>query len=357
MDSEGLQREGLAAIAEAGTLEALESVRVGLLGRKGRVTGLMQRLGTLPAEARKPFGAAVNAVKESLLAAIAARRERLAGAALAQRLAAERVDITLPARPEALGRIHPVTQTIDAVVAIFGEMGFSLAEGPDIEDDFHNFTALNFPEGHPAREAHDTFYFPQNAAGERMLLRTHTSPVQVRSMQGRTPPIRVIAPGRTYRSDHDQTHSPMFHQVEGLLIDEATHMGHLKGCLMAFIKAYFELDRVQSRFRASFFPFTSPSGEIDIRCRRRGDELTLGEGEDWLEIAGCGMVHPNVLRACGIDPERYQGFAFGMGIERIAMLKHGIADLRPFYDSDRRWLDHYGFHMADVPSLITGLGR
>jgi phenylalanyl-tRNA synthetase alpha chain len=299
----------------------------------------------------------VNQLKDEVSAALETRRADLAGADLARRLAAERVDLTLPAPPERAGKIHPISQTIDEAIAIFGEMGFTLAEGPDIEDDFHNFTALNFPPGHPAREMHDTFYLPTKPDGSRLLLRTHTSPVQVRTMRRDKPPIRIIAPGRTYRSDSDQTHTPMFHQIEALVIDEATHMGHLRGCISAFVNAYFEQDNVPVRFRPSFFPFTEPSAEVDIGCSRKGGELKIGAGDDWLEILGCGMVHPNVLRACGIDPERYQGFAFGMGIERIAMLKYGIPDLRTFFDGDLRWLDHYGFAPLDVPSLITGLAR
>jgi phenylalanyl-tRNA synthetase alpha chain len=356
-DLERLTEETGAAIDDAADLAALEAVRVAALGRKGAVAELMKNLAALDAEARRAYGARVNTLKDALTARIEARRARLADAALAERLRAETVDLSLPARPEPQGRIHPISQTIDEVIAIFGEMGFAVAEGPDIEDDFHNFTALNFPEGHPARDMHDTFYLSPREDGTRPLLRTHTSPVQVRTMQSVTPPIRIIAPGRTYRSDSDQTHTPMFHQVEGLVIDEATHMGHLKGCLAEFAQAYFEIDRVPLRFRPSFFPFTEPSAEVDIGCSRKGGELKIGAGDDWLEILGSGMVHPNVLRHCGIDPERYQGFAFGMGIERIAMLKYGIPDLRTFFDADLRWLKHYGFLPLDIPSLITGLAR
>jgi len=263
--------------------------------------------------------------------------------------------VTLPVRAERAGHLHPISQTIDEIVAIFADMGFVLAEGPDVEDDFHNFTALNFPPGHPARDMHDTFYLPDRADGSRMLLRTHTSPVQVRSMLSLKPPIRVICPGRTFRSDYDMTHTPMFHQVEGLVIDETTTMAHLKGCLVEFCRTFFDVDDLPLRFRPSFFPFTEPSAEVDIGCSRKGGELKLGNYGDWLEILGCGMVHPNVLSACGIDPQRYQGFSFGMGIERIAMLKYGIPDLRTFFDADLRWLRHYGFLPLDMPSLARGL--
>jgi phenylalanyl-tRNA synthetase alpha chain len=356
-DFERLKSEIEQAIGAAQDLAALDQVRVGAIGKKGSVSALMARLGSLQGDEKRAWGAAVNQLKDEVTATLEARRATLGQAELAKKLAAERLDLTLPAATERLGKIHPISQTIEEVIAIFGEMGFVLAEGPDIEDDFHNFTALNFPPGHPAREMHDTFYLPTKPDGSRLLLRTHTSPVQVRTMQQAKPPIRIIAPGRTYRSDSDQTHTPMFHQVEALVIDEATHMGHLRGCISAFVNAYFEQDKVPVRFRPSFFPFTEPSAEVDIGCSRKGGELKIGAGEDWLEILGCGMVHPNVLRACGIDPERYQGFAFGMGIERIAMLKYGIPDLRTFFDGDLRWLDHYGFPPLEAPSLVTGLGR
>ena len=283
------------------------------------------------------------------------RRATLSEAALEARLAAERVDVTLPARPEPQGRIHPVSQVLDEIVAIFGDMGFAIAEGPDIEDDFHNFTALNIPPEHPARQEHDTFYFAPGPDGERKLLRTHTSPVQVRTMQATRPPLRLIAPGRTYRCDSDMTHTPMFHQVEGLVVDRSTHMGHLKGCLSDFVRAFFEVEDVPVRFRPSYFPFTSPSAEMDIGCTRKDGELAIGVGDDWLEILGCGMVHPKVLASCGVDPDEYQGFAFGMGIDRIAMLKYGIGDLRGFFDADLRWLRHYGFAALDIPTLPAGL--
>ncbi|NKB54784.1 MAG: phenylalanine--tRNA ligase subunit alpha [Alphaproteobacteria bacterium] len=350
-----LREELLASVAAADSLDALDSIRVSELGRKGRVTEMMKGLGALDPEQRREAGQALNAVKTAVSDAIDARHSGLAEAALDAELAADRVDITLPARPESEGRLHPISQTFDEIIAIFGEMGFSVAEGPDIEDDFHNFTALNIPPEHPARQMHDTFYLPEKPDGERLVLRTHTSPVQIRTMQETPPPLRIIAPGRTYRCDSDMTHTPMFHQVEGLIVDETTHMGHLKGCLIEFCRAYFEVDDVPVRFRPSYFPFTEPSAEVDIGCSRKGGELKIGEGDDWLEILGCGMVHPKVLAACGIDPDKYQGFAFGMGIERIAMLKYGIPDLRTFFDADLRWLRHYGFVPLEVPTLLRGL--
>ncbi len=350
-----LREELLAEVSGADTLDALEEIRVSTLGRKGRVTELMKGLGGLDPDERRAAGQALNAVKTAVAEAIEARHGGLAASALDAELAADRVDITLPVRPEPEGRLHPISQTFDEIIAIFGEMGFEVAEGPDIEDDFHNFTALNIPPEHPARQMHDTFYLPEKEDGERLLLRTHTSPVQIRTMQTTEPPLRIIVPGRTYRCDSDMTHTPMFHQVEGLIVDETTHMGHLKGCLIEFCRAYFEVDDVPVRFRPSYFPFTEPSAEVDIGCSRAGGELKIGEGDDWLEILGCGMVHPKVLAACNVDPEKYQGFAFGMGIERIAMLKYGIPDLRTFFDADLRWLRHYGFVPLEVPTLLRGL--
>jgi phenylalanyl-tRNA synthetase alpha chain len=345
----------MAAVAGAGDLDALERVRVTALGRKGRVTALMKGLAEVAPERRRAMGQALNRLKDEVAEAIDGRRAELEGAALERRLVADSVDVTLPARPETAGVLHPITQTIDEVVAIFGEMGFAAVQGPDIEDDFHNFTALNIPPEHPARQMHDTFYFPERPDGTRMLLRTHTSPVQIHTMKQSRPPLRVIVPGRAYRCDSDMTHTPMFHQVEGLVVDETTHMGHLKGCLIDFCRAYFGLDDLPVRFRPSYFPFTEPSAEVDIGCSRAGGELQLGAGGDWLEILGCGMVHPRVLEYGGIDPGRYQGFAFGMGIERIAMLKYGIPDLRTFFEADLRWLRHYGFAPHEVPSMVRGL--
>jgi phenylalanyl-tRNA synthetase alpha chain len=357
-----------AEIETAASPEELDQVRVRNLGRRGSLTAVMRRLGQFAPEQRPLYGNVLNVAKDYLTDAIATRASELGRAALEQRLAAERADVTLPVPFAGEGRIHPISQTIDEIVAIFGEMGFVVAEGPHIEEDFYNFTALNIPPEHPARQEHDTFYLPERPGrrsnrgtalaaadgGTRLVLRTHTSPVQIRTMLAQQPPIRIIVPGRTFRCDHDATHSPMFHQVEGLVIDRTTHMGHLKGCLIEFCRAFFGLDDLPVRFRPSYFPFTEPSAEVDIGCSRQGGRLEIGAGGDWLEILGSGMVHPKVLANCGIDPSQYQGFAFGMGIERVAMLKYGIPDLRAFYDSDLRWLRHYGFLPLDIPSLVRG---
>lgn len=352
-----LERELLAAIEGAADLAQLEDARVAALGKKSRLSAMLGRLASLPPEERRLFGREANAVKARLSQALAARKQALASAELARRLQREQADVTLPVRPGPLaeGRIHPVSQVIDEVIEIFADMGFSVAEGPDIETDYNNFTALNIPEEHPARQDHDTFYLKEKADGTRLVLRTHTSPVQIRTMLKTKPPIRIIAPGRVYRCDSDQTHTPMFHQVEGLVIDETTHLGHLKWVLEEFCKAFFEVDSVRMRFRASHFPFTEPSMEVDVGYAKVGEEIRIGEGDRWLEILGCGMVHPNVLRNVGIDPERYQGFAFGMGLDRIAMLKYGMPDLRAFFAADLRWLRHYGFLPLDVPTLARGL--
>ena len=352
-----LQQTILADIANASDEATLEAVRVGALGKKGSISALLATLGKMTPDERKTEGAAINLAKDAVSQALTARRDVLKSAALDARLASETIDVTLPLRenPAELGRVHPLSQTWDELTTIFADMGFAVAEGPDIETDDYNFTKLNFPEGHPAREMHDTFYFNPKEDGSRLLLRTHTSPVQVRTMLTQKPPSRVICPGRTYRSDSDQTHTPMFHQVEGLVIDKTSHLGHLKWILQEFCKAFFEVDHVNMRFRPSFFPFTEPSLEVDIQCRRDKNEIRFGEGEDWLEILGCGMVHPNVLRACDIDPDVYQGFAWGMGIDRIAMLKYGMADLRQLFDGDVRWLNHYGFKPLDMPTLAGGL--
>jgi phenylalanyl-tRNA synthetase alpha chain len=344
----------LKEIAAAPSPEALDAIRVKVLGRRGSLTLAMRELGGLDPEERRRAGAALNAAKERITAALTEATARLGRAALAERLAGERADVTLPVEFGGAGRIHPISQTIDEIVAIFGEMGFCVAEGPHIEEDFYNFTALNIPPEHPARQEHDTFYLPERPDGTRLVLRTHTSPVQIRTMLAQKPPIRIIVPGRTFRCDHDATHSPMFHQVEGLVVDRTSHMGHLKGCLIEFCRAFFGLDDLPVRFRPSYFPFTEPSAEVDIGCSRKGGELKIGAGGDWLEILGSGMVHPRVLQNCGIDPAEHQGFAFGMGIERVAMLKYGIPDLRTFYESDLRWLRHYGFLPLDIPSLVRG---
>ena len=356
-DLETLETDLTAQITSAASEAALEEVRVAALGKKGAVSERMKTLGKMSPEERKEMGPALNGLKTRIADAIEAKKAELEEAALDARLASEKVDVTLPVAPEAKGSIHPVSQVTDEIIAIFSAMGFSVAEGPDIEDDFHNFTALNFPADHPAREMHDTFFFEPKEDGSRMLLRTHTSPVQIRTMMTEKPPLRIVIPGRTFRCDSDQTHTPMFHQVEGLVIDKETHMGHLKGTLEAFAKAYFEVDSVRTRFRPHFFPFTEPSAEMDIGYERVGNEIRIGQGEKWMEILGCGMVHSNVLRNCGLDPDEYQGFAFGMGVDRLAMLKYGIPDLRDFFAADARWLEHYGFDPLDTPSLWAGLSR
>ena len=367
---ETLRADIAAAVSAAGDEAAIEAVRVSALGKKGSVSALLATLGAIAPEERKSAGAAINGLKTEVTALIELKATELAQLALDARLAAERVDVTLPVRPvpTAEGRIHPISQVIDEITAIFSDMGFSIAEGPDIESDWYNFTALNFPEGHPAREMHDTFFMAPSPDGVKRVLRTHTSPVQIRTMLKTNekpaapyltpaidPPIRVVMPGRTYRHDSDQTHTPMFHQVEGLVIDKSSHIGQLRWVLEEFLKAFFEVDNVTLRFRPSFFPFTEPSMEVDVQCDRSGSEVKIGEGRDWLEILGCGMVHPNVLRNCGLDPDVYQGFAWGMGIDRLAMLKYGMNDLRAFFDADKRWLDHYGFRPLDLPTLFGGL--
>jgi len=365
---EQLEADALLLVANTADATALEAARVALLGKQGRISALLGQMGGLSIEDRKTVGPRLNGLRDAVSGAIAARKAALDSAALDARLAAERVDLTLPAPPRRKGSVHPTMQAMDEMVAIFAEMGFSVAEGPDIEDDFHNFTALNFPPRHPAREMHDTFFFKAGPYGAPKLLRTHTSPVQVRAMQrtnekppapwiatGCEPPIRIVVPGRTYRMDSDATHTPMFHQIEGLVIDKAIHMGHLKWTLETFVARYFETDAVTARFRPHHFPFTEPSAEMDIGCDRSGGELKIGQGSDWLEILGCGMVHPNVLTNCGIDAEVYQGFAFGLGVDRLAMLKYGIPDLRDMFASDTRWLAHYGFSAFAAPNPASGL--
>ena len=352
-----LEQQILADVTTAADEPALEAVRVAALGKSGSVSALLKTLGGMTPDERRQQGPRINGLKDRVTAALAARREALKDQALNARLNTEAVDVTLPVResPAEIGRVHPISQVIDELTAIFADMDFAVAEGPDIETDDNNFTMLNTPVGHPAREMHDTFFFPPKPDGSRLLLRSHTSTVQVRTMLAQKPPIRIITPGRVYRRDWDQTHTPMFHQVEGLVIDKGSHLGHLKWVLLEFLKAFFEVDDVGMRLRPSFFPFTEPSLEVDIQCRRDKGEIRFGEGTDWLEILGCGMVHPNVLRNCGIDPAEYQGFAWGMGIERIAALKYGMNDLRAFFDADVRWLAHYGFRPLDFPTLAGGL--
>ncbi|MGZ8407893.1 MAG: phenylalanine--tRNA ligase subunit alpha [Caulobacteraceae bacterium] len=344
-----------AQIAAAPDVAALEAVRVAAVGKQGQVSALLKSLGSMTPEERQTKGPEINGLRDRVAAAIAARKAALEAAELDARLASEHLDLTLPAPPRRKGAVHPTLQVMDEMIAIFAELGFGVAEGPDIEDDFHNFTALNFPPGHPAREMHDTFFFNPGLDGERKLLRTHTSPVQIRTMMNEAPPIRIVAPGRTYRMDSDATHTPMFHQLEGLVIDRDIHMGHLKWTLETFVARFFETDAVTARFRPHHFPFTEPSAEMDIGCDRSGGELKIGQGSDWLEILGCGMVHPNVLRACGLDPDEWQGFAFGMGVDRLAMLKYGMPDLRDLFAADTRWLAHYGFSAFATPNPASGL--
>ncbi len=350
-----IEAEASSAIAAASEEAALEAIRVAELGKKGRLSLLMRELGGMTPEQRQSAGPALNGLKDRLTSAINGRKGELELVALNRKLETEREDLTLPPRPEPVGALHPVMQVFEELAAIFADMGFAVAEGPDIEDDFHNFTALNFPPGHPARETHDTFFLRADAQGARKVLRTHTSPVQIRTMVNSKPPIRVIAPGRVFRKDWDATHTPMFHQVEGLVVDKAVHMGHLKSCLTEAFSRFFEVATAQTRFRPHFFPFTEPSAEMDMRCDRSGGEIKVGEGKDWLEILGCGMVHPNVLRSCGIDPDEYQGFAFGLGVDRLAMLKYGMNDLRPYFEADVDWIRHYGFKPWLLPTVTGGL--
>jgi phenylalanyl-tRNA synthetase alpha chain len=387
-DIQTLVNQGLADITAAASSSALQEVKVAYLGKSGTLSShpYFQTIRDASPEQKKIIGADRTAATHALNEAIEARKADLEEAELNERLAKETVDITLPAAPALRGSIHPITQVTEELIAIFADFGFSVAEGPEIEDDFHNFSALNIPESHPARQMHDTFYLRgesrvqspessktlQNSAAmpdsraesldsglwtldSHPVLRTHTSPVQIRTMIGQKPPIRIIAPGTTYRSDSDMTHTPMFHQIEGLVIEKSVHMGHLKGLLHDALAAFFGLEKLPMRFRASFFPFTEPSAEVDIGCKRGRDALVIGEGSDWLEVAGCGMVHPNVLKNCGLDPNEWQGFAFGCGIERLAMLKYNIPDLRTMFAGDVRWLEHYGFNALDIPNLVKGV--
>lgn len=354
-DLDALEARLSADIEAAQDLAALDALRVGALGKKGEVSLKMRELGKMSPEERQVMGPALNGLKDRLNTLLEARKTTLEDAAMNAALASETVDVTRPVKREAQGSLHPVAQVMEELAVIFADMGFAVAEGPDVEDDFHNFTALNFPEDHPARDTHDTFFMKAEDGETPKVLRTHTSPVQIRTMLKSKPPIRIIAPGRVYRCDWDQTHTPMFHQVEGLVIDKETHMGHLKGCLMDFVAAFFEADTVEARFRPHHFPFTEPSAEMDVRYERVGDAVKVGSGDKWMEILGCGMVHPNVIKSCGLDPDEYQGFAFGMGVDRLAMLKYGMPDLRPFFEPDTRWLSHYGFSPLLQANLATGL--
>ena len=342
-----------AQIMDADNLRTLDDIRVEALGKKGEVSMMMRGLGKMSPDEKKVMGPALNGLKNEIAALIETKKAALENEALDTALASETMDMSLPVGASS-GTLHPVQQVMEEMAVIFSDMGFSVAEGPDIEDDFHNFTALNFPKGHPARDMHDTFFMSAEDGEEKKVLRTHTSPVQIRTMIKDKPPIRIIAPGRTYRCDSDQTHTPMFHQVEGLVIDKGIHMGHLKGVLMDFVSAFFETD-VDVQFRPHHFPFTEPSAEMDVRYERVGSAIKIGQGEKWMEILGCGMVHPNVLRSCGLDPDEYQGFAFGMGVDRLAMLKYGMPDLRDMFAADTRWLEHYGFNPLLQANLASGL--
>jgi len=352
-----MQGDLLGRIAAADDLDTVEALRVEALGKSGRVTALLKSLGKMTPEERQSEGPRIHGLREAVTAAIGVRKAALERAVLDAKLAAETIDMTLPADAPLSGTVHPVSQVMDELAEIFADLGFAVATGPEIEDDWHNFTALNIPESHPARAMHDTFYFPEAEDGERkMLLRTHTSPVQIRTMMQHKPPIRIIAPGRTYRSDSDATHTPMFHQVEGLVIDKGITLGHLKWTLETFLKAFFERDDIVLRLRPSYFPFTEPSAEVDVGFTIEKGKRVIGGSDGWMEVLGSGMVHPKVIAACGLDPEEWQGFAFGCGIDRLAMLKYGMDDLRAFFDGDLRWLKHYGFSALDVPTLSGGVG-
>jgi phenylalanyl-tRNA synthetase alpha chain len=356
-DLDALGRELIARVNAAGDLAALETERVHALGKQGAVTQLLKTLGGMTPDQRHSEGPRIHALREAVTEAIAARKAALEAAELDRRLATETLDVTLPVDTGIQGSVHPVSQVMDELAEIFADLGFSVATGPEIEDDWHNFTALNIPETHPARAMHDTFYFDRaDTNGHPMLLRTHTSPVQIRTMQSQPPPIYVIAPGRTYRSDSDATHTPMFHQVEGLVIDRGITLGHLKWTLETFLKAFFERDDIVLRLRPSYFPFTEPSAEVDVGFHMEKGRRVLGGSDHWMELLGSGMVHPRVIANCGLDPDIWQGFAFGCGIDRLAMLKYGMDDLRAFFDGDLRWLRHYGFRALDVPTLSGGVG-
>ena len=332
----------------------VDSIRTEIFGKNGFINQEFKKIGSLSPEEKKNFASSTNKAKQELLDIFRSKEDEVLNKELNEKLEKEKIDVTLPEKDFTIGKIHPVSQVIDEISCIFSEIGFSVEEGPDVENDYNNFTALNTPENHPAKDMHDTFYLDQDM---KTLLRTHTSPVQVRTMLKGKPPFKIIAPGRTYRSDSDQTHTPMFHQVEGLVIDKNSNMGHLKGCLETFLKEFFETSSPKMRFRPSHFPFTEPSAEVDIGYKKDGNQIIIGEGDSWLEILGCGMVHPNVLKNVNIDPNEYQGYAFGVGIERLAMLKYGISDLRTFYDNDLRWLKHFGFVPLDIPSISGGLSR
>ena len=335
-------------------LSEINEIKSNLFGKNGLISSQFKKIGLIAENERKKFASDLNNIKDELQDLIDNKINEIQNAEINEKLDKEKIDVTLPERSFVRGKIHPVSQTIDEISSIFSEIGFSVEEGPDVENEYNNFTALNTPDNHPARDMHDTFYLDEK---KEKLLRTHTSPVQIRTMLKDKPPFKIIAPGRTYRSDSDQTHSPMFHQVEGLHIDKNINMGHLKGCLNYFIKEFFEVDKIKMRFRPSHFPFTEPSAEVDIGYKIKDGKIIIGEGDKWLEILGCGMVHPNVLKNVKVDPIKFQGYAFGIGIDRLAMLKYGINDLRAFFDCDYRWLNHFGFDPLDVPTNYRGLSR
>ena len=353
-DLKKLKEEFISKLNNKLNLSEINQIKSDLFGKSGLVSLQFKKIGTIAESERKKFASDLNIIKDELQNLINSKINEIENAEINEKLQKEKVDITLPERPFVRGKIHPVSQTIDEISSIFSEIGFSVEEGPDVENEYNNFTALNTPDNHPARDMHDTFYLDEK---KEKLLRTHTSPVQIRTMLKDQPPFKIIAPGRTYRSDSDQTHSPMFHQVEGLHIDKNINMGHLKGCLNYFIKEFFEIDKIKMRFRPSHFPFTEPSAEVDIGYEIKDGKIIIGEGNQWLEILGCGMVHPNVLKNVKVDPTKFQGYAFGIGIDRLAMLKYGINDLRSFFDCDYRWLNHFGFDPLDVPTNYRGLSR
>ena len=353
-DLKKIKEEFLSKLKKKLNFSEINQIKSDLFGKNGQVSSQFKKIGTLAESERKKFASDLNIIKDELQSLINSKMDEIQSAEINEKLEKEKIDITLPERPFVKGKIHPVSQTIDEISSIFSEIGFSVEEGPDVENEYNNFTALNTPDNHPARDMHDTFYLDQK---KEKLLRTHTSPVQIRTMLKSKPPFKIIAPGRTYRSDSDQTHSPMFHQVEGLYIDKDINMGHLKGCLNYFIKEFFEVDKIKMRFRPSHFPFTEPSAEVDIGYKIKDGRIIIGEGDKWLEILGCGMVHPNVLKNVKVNPSKFQGYAFGIGIDRLAMLKYGINDLRSFFDCDYRWLNHYGFDPLDVPTNYRGLSR
>ena len=353
-DIKKIKREYLEKLNRELNQDSINQIKTELFGKNGSISNEFKKLGSVAVEERKKFAADLNLIKEELQEKISKKFHELEIKEINEKLKNEKVDVTLPIRPERQGKIHPVSQVIDEISSIFSEIGFSVAEGPDVETEYNNFTALNTPEDHPARDMHDTFYLEEN---KKLLLRTHTSPVQIRTMLSSKPPFKIIVPGRTYRCDSDQTHAPMFHQLEGLHIDKGVTMGHLKGCLDYFIKEFFEVKNIKMRFRPSHFPFTEPSAEVDIGYKIEKGKIVIGEGDKWLEILGCGMVHPNVLKNVKIDTKKYQGFAFGIGIDRLAMLKYGINDLRAFFEADYRWLSHFGFDPLDVPTNYRGLSK